>query len=145
MLLDPDGSSDHYMTTLGTDFSLLGRFANGNEGTVPNWSCSLDGKSIEVVRLPEEGHFSCSGKASSDGAHNFTLGFVDSTEGSLSFDSFWYLPTYDSVRPKDAYVVYRHDDPDISRTGSWKTIDHGGSNATLTEEEGAILTMTFTG
>ena len=90
------------------------------------------------------GRFLCAWAGNAGNIHNFQL-TMEPTPGSVSVDSVWYRPTYDSPRPKGSYVVFKHDDPDVSRSGTWTTLPHGGSNATLTSTPGSSLSLVFTG
>ena len=108
----------------------------------------MDGTPLAIDILPDpKGGFACRWQGTAEAQHEFVVGFTNESkpDSVLSIDSMWYHPSYESVRPDGAYVVYNHDDVEISRTGNWTTLEHGGSNATLTEDKGASLTMPFTG
>ncbi|KAH6905114.1 hypothetical protein BKA70DRAFT_1293456 [Coprinopsis sp. MPI-PUGE-AT-0042] len=127
----------------GTEFILFGKSDRSRDGDVPSWSCTVDGAFVKVDVVDNPGPFSCSWKGSGSNAHTFRLS-IDSL-GSVAIDSIWFLPTYNSTRVEKSYVVYNHDDPNVSRSGNWTTFSHEGKNATLTETVGSSLSLVFTG
>jgi hypothetical protein len=129
---------------LGTEFILHGRSGASGNGDIPTWSCLVDEVPIKPEVVSTTGRFTCPWKGSAGNIHNFRLS-IDSP-GSVAVESVWFLPTYNSTRVDNSFVVFNHDDPNVSKhTGNWRTYSHGGENATLTNTTGSSLSLLFTG
>ncbi|KAH6905118.1 hypothetical protein BKA70DRAFT_1293464 [Coprinopsis sp. MPI-PUGE-AT-0042] len=128
----------------GSELVLFGRsrFLDGGE---PRWRCMVDDRGVPAEPGTVGGRFSCSWNGSPAINHTFQL-VMESTLGSVSVDSLWYPPTWNSTRLDESWVVYNHNDPNVSFTsGKWKPLTHGGDNATVTDDKNLSMTFIFTG
>lgn len=138
----------------GSEMILFGKTKAGGGGARPTVNCSVDSLATNPDPRATGEDFACWWPTSDDdGTHTFLLNTTIPGSGdlspSVSIDSLWFHPSFDSsISDEDMLVMYDNHDPHIQFSpGDWEILQDPDDNgvASTTNRIGATLSVVFLG
>ncbi|KAH6902398.1 hypothetical protein BKA70DRAFT_671150 [Coprinopsis sp. MPI-PUGE-AT-0042] len=146
-----DGSDMRFRFN-GSELVLFGKVKAGGGGRVPSARCTVDGTPTAPDPRATGESFACAwfGEDGDDSSHtllvNVTIPEGSGNSPSVSIDSLWFEPSFDSsLSGQEALVMYDNNDPHIDFSGNWEPLTDDAGTASVATQAGSSLSVVFTG